>query len=315
VHAFYRGDRLLQNAHAKFPWILVWDDHDVENDYAGEHSPFRTPRDAFLAQRAAAYQAYWEHLPFRLQQKIWTPGHPLYRRFDFGRLVRLHVLDTRQYRSPLACPRPAPAPDSGYHADAATCAELTDPSRSMMGFEQERWLANGLAESRARWDLIGQGVMMAPFDQTPGPGISAPTDSWDGFQANRSRLLGQLKTLGRGNVVVLSGDRHAYFANDLPVGPSGNTGATVAAEFVCGPISSRFDSHQAYLKALPENPHVRFMDAEHHGYTRLTVRAGEIVADFRAVESARTEQSPISTLASFQVAYGVPGVKPHAGRK
>jgi alkaline phosphatase D len=215
LHALYKTDPDLQAAHAAAPWIVTWDDHEVQNDYANGSGQERTPPALFLQQRAAAYQAYWEHMPLRLAQRPAGPDVRLYRRFDFGDLVQLSVTDGRQYRSPLPCPRLPPAKNNARVVDVEDCPDHLDEARSMLGPAQERWLLDGLGRSQAQWNVIGQQVLMARLDQKPGPGRAIWTESWDAFPAARRRLLGFLAERRIANPVVLSGDIHSFWADDL----------------------------------------------------------------------------------------------------
>ena len=153
-HALYKRDADLQAAHAAHPWILTWDDHEVTNDYADDRDPAYTDPARFLRRRAAAYQAYFEHMPLALPPQ--GAAMRIHDRFAWGRLAELWTLDARQYRSHHACPDPRD--DAGRMV--AGCAELADPARTMFGAEQERWLGQGLASSTRRWKLLGQSTQM-----------------------------------------------------------------------------------------------------------------------------------------------------------
>jgi len=146
----YKLDPDLQRAHAAYPWVVTWDDHEVDNDYAAAESQDRDPPEVFLRRRAAAYQAYWEHMPLRPTAQPRGPALRLYQRVTWGDLVEMSVLDTRQYRSDQPCGEGR----RGGGNLVAGCAARLDPAQTMTGPDQERWLLIGLARSRARWNVI-----------------------------------------------------------------------------------------------------------------------------------------------------------------
>ncbi|MPZ41153.1 MAG: alkaline phosphatase [Rhizobiales bacterium] len=311
MHSLYKSDTAIQAAHAAFPWIAIWDDHDVENDYAGDRAPGRPGRAVFLQQRAAAYQAYWEHLPLRMAQRPAGPDALLYRRLTFGDLLDLVMLDERQYRSPLACPPAPPALDRNRLVVADSSPELFDTGRTMIGDEQERWLARCLAEpARARWLVLGQQLMFAPFLQPLKAGTGVGTDGWGGYAASHQRVLDLVAARPNRDTLVLGGDVHGFIASDVPMRGSDVRSAAVAAHVVCGPISSRLGAHDRYVAALPLNPHVKFVDARHHGFTRCTLERDRAVFEFRAVDDVRDPGSNLSTLAAFETRWGTPGLRP-----
>ena len=182
-YAQYRLDPDLQRLHAQSPALITWDDHEVQDDYADRWSAtFDAPED-FLRRRAAAYQAFYEHMPLRPgRSRPQGPALRLYDRFAYGDLVEFSVLDERQYRSREACARP-PNAGGGHVEFDALCSERRDPSRSILGAPQEAWLFDGLARSEARWNILAQGVLMAQLRQRVPPiGIVGHwTDAWDGY--------------------------------------------------------------------------------------------------------------------------------------
>ena len=201
-YALYRSDPDLQAAHAACPWIVTWDDHEVDNDYADDRPEDGMERAPFLERRAAAYRAYYEHMPLPPRMRPEGPNMRIYTHLDWGALARFYVLDDRQYRSWHACPRPQRRAGSNT-VDIERCARLTAPGRSILGRAQERWLDDELAGSRAAWNVIAQQTRMAQFDTKPGPGRHAWTDAWDGYPAARQRLLDSCKKTS--NPVVLGG--------------------------------------------------------------------------------------------------------------
>ena len=203
-YALYKIDPALQAAHAAFPWVVTWDDHEVANNYAGAVSAMNDPRDQFLARRAAAYQAYYEHQPLRKASIPKGPDMLLFRTLGAGRLARFHVLDTRQYRSDQAC----------GDGNKPACPEWSDPNRVVLGDTQERWLTRGVDQSRARWNILAQQIA---FSRIPNP--SQPTfhamDPWSGYPAARDRLLAWMAERQPKNLVVLTGDIHAAFVMNV----------------------------------------------------------------------------------------------------
>jgi len=298
-HALYKTDPALQAAHAAFPFVLTFDDHEVADDYAGDRPREPGERAGFLARRAAAYRAYWEHLPLRRAARPRGPAIALARRLAFGDLAELHVLDTRQFRSDQPC-------GGGL---ARRCEAAVDPAATMLGAAQERWLARGLAASGARWSLLAQQVMMA---QLAGPALLGDlfnTDQWDGYVAARARLLRLLAGRRVRNPVVLSGDVHSAWVNDLKADFADPGSATVATELVCTSISSAPPRQlvQAGAALLATNPHLRYLDAARRGYTRCELTPGLLRADLRSVDSVRRRASPVRTTASFVVEDGRAG--------
>jgi len=302
-YALYRSDLDLQAAHAAFPWVAIWDDHEVDNDYANDRSEDLTPRAQFLARRAAAYRAYYEHMPLPASARPRGPDMRLYARFGFGGLCAFHLLDGRQYRDYQACPKPG----RGGSNTVEACAERSDPNRSVLGSEQERWLTEGLARSRTRWNLIAQQTLMARIDPTSGPGQSFWTDGWDGYPAARSRLLRLLAERRVSNPIVLGGDVHAFYAADLKLDFDDPGSPVVATELVTTSISSDGRPPERIAAVLPENPHIKLADGTRRGYTRVTLSRDRAVAEMQAVDTVKTPGAPISTLATFVVEDGKAG--------
>src|SRR5229473_2404268 len=228
-HALYRSDPDLQAAHAACPWIVTWDDHEV--DYADDRPEDGMARDQFLERRAAAYRAYYEHLPLPPRMRPEGPNMRIYAQVGWGQLARFYLLDDRQYRSWHACPRPRRRGGSNT-VDVEACPRLVSPGRTMLGRTQERWLENALADSRAGWNVIAQQTAMAQFDQKPGPGRRAWTDGWDGYPAARKRLLDYIGSRKIRNTVVIGGDVHSFNVSQLKLDFDAADSAVVASEFV-----------------------------------------------------------------------------------
>jgi alkaline phosphatase D len=298
-YGLYRGDPALQGIHATCPWIVTWDDHEVENNYAGLTPQFVDEAPAFPARRAAAYQAWWEHMPVRMAPPT-GPDLPIYRSFDWGRLARFHVLDTRQYRSDQPC----------GDGTGPTCDERTDPARTLLGATQEAWVGESLASSRATWDVLANQVVMTAM---PLAGSLYNRDQWDGYAAARSRLLGQIRAGGAENAVVLTGDIHAAGVGDLvDENPDGSPGTDpVGTELVGGSISSRFDPALADIaeQLIAALPHIRYADTRRRGYMVCDATRAELVTRFQVVDSTATPTEPVYTAGTWTSLAGVPGVQ------
>ena len=308
-YALYKSDPDLQAMHAACPWILTWDDHEVENDYAGEHSALRVPRERFLARRAAAYQAYYEHQPLPRSMRPRGPHARIHTTLPFGQLALFHVLDDRQYRSPQPCQRAG----RGGGNYLVNCAERLDPRATMLGAEQEQWLADNLRASRARWNLIAQQSLVAQLDLSMGEIDTFWTDAWDGYPAARERLLQAIAERRPANPVFMSGDAHMFWVSELPIRFDGSALPAVASE-ICGTsITSRSLVEPWYIGALlSENPHIRFGHSAHRGYTRIELTPGVLRADLRIMESVARRDAACRTLASFAIEDGRPGPEPIA---
>ena len=311
VHAHYKTDPAIQDAHAAVPWIMTWDDHEVENDYTGNSTEHRLPRFERLQQRAAAYQAFWEHMPLRLAQRPLGPDAIMYRRLAFGDLVDLVMLDERQYRSALPCPPAPPARDRSRRVAIDNCADSLDPNRSMLGMDQERWLAKTLSEpARARWSVIGQQMQFVPhFSKTKEDKLAIRTDGWDGYAAAHQRALDMIAARPNRDTLVIGGDIHAFIAADVPAKRNDPSSSPIASHVVVGPVSSRLGDHNSLAEAMPHNPHVKFADARRHGYTRCTIERDRSLFEFRALDDVKDANSGITTLAGFETEWGKAGLK------
>ena len=297
-YAQYKSDPDLQACHAAVPWIVTWDDHEVVNNYMGSIDPKDDDREAFLERRAAAYQAYYENMPLRRSSAPKGPHMQLYRRFRFGDLVEMNVLDTRQYRTAHLCGK-----------KWTECEAVADPKIDMLGNKQEIWLFDGLQKSKARWNVIAQQVPIFQRRRPKGERrISG--DKWDGYIASRGRLLNFLHKNKTSNPVVLSGDVHANWVSDLKLDFNDPGSTTVAAEFVTTSISSKGNGRNRRKRArkwIAANPHVKYYDAR-RGYLRVEVTRDRWKTDLRQVEFVEESGAPIETSASFEVKNGVAGV-------
>src|SRR4051812_19846541 len=305
-YALYKSDPDLKAAHAAAPWAVIWDDHEVDNDYADDRPEDGMERAQFLERRAAAYRAYYEHMPLPSRMRPEGPDMRIYTQLGWGSLARFFLVDCRQYRSWQACPRPGRHGGSNT-LDIEKCPRLPAPGRSMLGRAQERWLDRGFADSRASWNVLAQTTTMAQFDQLVGPGRRAWTDGWDGYPAARERLLDSIVERRLQNPVVLGGDVHSFNVCQLKRNFDDAASPVIASEFVGTSITSQAWSYERMLQYLPENPHFVFADGRYRGYTRVEVTPKLMKVDLRAVESVQTREAPCRTLASFVVDDGRPG--------
>ncbi|MFH9228855.1 alkaline phosphatase D family protein [Streptomyces lydicus] len=301
-YALYKSDPDLQAAHAAHPFIVTWDDHEVENNYASDISEDALPPAEFLIRRAAAYRAYWENQPLRRPQRPDGPDARLYRRLQYGRLAQFDILDTRQYRSDQAY-------GDGWHTPGP---ESEDPRRTLTGATQERWLIDGWRQSTARWNVLPQQVTFAERRNATGPGHQVSMDAWDGYPASRERVLAGAEAAGVDNLVVLTGDVHVHYAFDIKRDFTDPGSRTAGVEFVTTSISSgkngadRPANWETYLAA---NPHMKFYNGR-RGYLTVTLDEATARGDYRTVSAVTTPGAPVRTAASFVTEAGDPGLKP-----
>ncbi|NML44810.1 alkaline phosphatase [Ramlibacter sp. G-1-2-2] len=299
-YALYKSDRDLQAAHAACPWLVSWDDHEVANDYTGDVSPRMADPARFLAVRAAAYQAWYEHMPVPASARPQGPDARIYARYRFGRMVDLVMLDGRQYRSHHAC---VPATTAAPLVD---CPDRLDPSRTFLGAQQEAWLASELALPATQWTVIAQPTLLASAERARPPGHGYWMDGWDGYAAARDRLLETLATRRPRNAIVASGDVHAFWAADLRRQPDA---PVLAAEFVGGAITSEGPSAASVANMLARNPHLKYGRGDRRGYAIADVDGKRCAVEFRAADDEKEAASAVRTLKRFVVADGAAGVQ------
>jgi alkaline phosphatase D len=307
-YAQYRLDQDLQRLHAQVPSLVTWDDHEVQNDYADKYGEYFDDPAQFLIRRAAAYQAFYEHMPVR--PILSHPDGPLmrvYDRFTFGDLIEISVIDGRQYRSREACYGP-PNKGGGHLESNGSCPERLDPGRTMIGFDQEAWLYSALAHSKAKWNLIAQDVLMAQLREKQDGIDTFWTDNWDGYPANRARLIKRIHDTKVSNPVVASGDIHSFFANDLHLDPDDQKSPIVATEFVGTSIASYGPPFDMLNQTLPDNPHVHFFESRRRGYVVVDLKREQMQLRMRAVSDAHDPKADISTLKTYAVESGRTGV-------
>ncbi|MFC5268701.1 alkaline phosphatase D family protein [Kribbella qitaiheensis] len=296
-YAQYKSDPDLQAAHAVAPWIVVPDDHEVENNYANMVRADSTPSlttAQWTARRTAAYQAYYENMPLRPAQANSGNSIPLYRTLRWGNLATFHMLDTRQYRNDQAC-------GDGWKI----CSDADLASRSLPGNAQETWLLDGLAQHSGTWDIIGQQVFFARRFNSTG----ASMDSWDGYRASRARIQQGWVDRATRNPVVLTGDVHRAWASNLVADYNNPASAVIGSELVTTSVTSSGDGDGA--TAIPDvgtNPWLKFYN-NRRGYVRTTISPTQLRADFRAVAKVSEHDAAASTVKSFVIEEGRPGLQ------
>jgi len=299
-HAQYKTDPDLQLAHAAAPWLVVWDDHEVDNNYADEipENPIDAP--TFRERRAAAYRAYYESMPLRRSSVPLGPDLQLYRRVRWGRLATFHLLDTRQYRSDQAC-------GDGYQ----DCPDAADPARSLPGTPQEDWLADGFQQSDTRWDLLAQQVFFGRRDNDAGAATTVSMDSWDGYPASRDRLVQAWQGAQVRNPVVLTGDVHAHWASEIVEDWNDPTSQVVGSELVASSITSGGDGYDEPNGAHPWaawNPNLRFW-TNLRGYVSTRITRDTLTADYRCVPRVTVPDADVFTRRSYVIEDGVRGLQ------
>jgi alkaline phosphatase D len=302
-YALHKSDADLQLCHAAAPWIVTWDDHEVQNDYANDRSEELDPH--FPARREAAYRAFYEHMPLPKSVLV-DGGYRIYDRFEWGALANFHVVDDRQYRSYEVCSKPG---RGGGNVVGAACTERLDPSRTMLGAAQESWLDAGFARSRARWNVLAQQTLMAPAGRQGKDGLMHWTDGWDGYPTARLRLLESMARHSLSNPVVIGGDVHAQYFADLHRDPEDLRSPIVATELCGTSITSQGPSAASVQAILQASPWIRYGTGSLRGYTLVELGRDGLDAHLRAVETVKRPQASIRTAESAHVAAGRPGLE------
>jgi len=300
-YALYRTDPGLREAHRLFPWIVTWDDHEVDNNYAGDIPEDKQTRQEFLERRANAYQAYYEAMPLRRSSLPSGSSMQLYRRLSFGPLAEFFVLDTRQYRTDQPC----------GDGNKPPCPEMTAPDQTMFGPAQEKWLMDGLSTSKAQWNILCNQVMMAKIDRRAGDDELYPMDQWSGYETARLRFMRFLAQTKPSNPVVVTGDVHSSWVCDLRERFRDASSPVVATEFTGTSISSGgdgLDMPPTVAAYLSDNPQVKFHNAQ-RGYVSCELNSKIMTARYPVVDRVTVPQSPIRIRASFTVESGRPGAR------
>ena len=306
-YRFYQSDPHLQDMHAAYPFISIWDDHEVEDNYAGDRPdskdhnpklensgyPRRVP---FPQRRRNAYRAFFEAMP-RLQRK----GNPnrIYGSIRLGAMAELYLTDERQYRSPQPCD----------DAQLIACPADALPGPTFLGAAQKAWLKRAVPAGRARWNLLTSETMMMALDSSPGQHVNQ--DQWDGYAAEREEILTSFLHDKVRNLVVLSGDLHTYVAGNLTTTGEAS-GTPIGVEMLGGSATSFGLPEETGISATAldalrkvADPHIVFADFTHHGYCVIDVTRDEVTGRFRITDTRHASAKP-STLATFTVNAGSP---------
>ena len=309
LHACYKLDPHLQDAHAAAPWLLIWDDHEVENDWGGSYSESITDPEKFLRRKTAAIKAYCEHLPLRLSTRRKSDGVRIHQRTLIGDLIELNLLDCRQYRDPPPCRDETgrALPQLRY------CEEALSDDRSMLGRKQEEWLGRGFGNSGAKWNTLVQSTYMAPFDYIKGADTGYKTDGWDGYAASRQRILDMIVNKRIENPVSVGGEIHAYYAGVVNANALNFGSPPVLSEMLCTSISSGGGGDQRYRETLDlfsENPFARYFENRYRGYALCIVNHQRWHTQLRVIEDVTDPVSPGSTLMELVIEAGKVEVSP-----
>lgn len=303
-YAQYKSDAMLQSAHVRCPWVVIWDDHEVHNNYSSfDTDSLAGSRDAQLARRAAAYQAWWENQPVRISPaKSWADLR-IYRSTNWGRLARFWSLDERQYRWDQAC---------GDGSKAIPCGDYADPKRVMLGDTQTSWLEKGLASSKVKWQVLANQVVLAPSDVKAKPGDRVDMDKWSGYPVEQDRVLRAVAEHAPARTVVLTGDIHNNWVYDVRRGFDREERPVVATEFIGTSISSGGDGADTIARIndayLSSHPSCKWAN-NRRGYVVCEVTPKEWRADYRVVPFVLKPGAGVQTASSWRVEHGVPGVQ------
>ena len=315
-YALHKSDADLQAMHAACPWAFTWDDHEVQNDYAG-----LTPGDAgpaaadFEARRAAAYQAFYEHTPLRAsvltRALAGLSAKPaaemrLYSEMRLGALGSLYLLDARQYKDAPVCTKDGALGSSTVNP--AQCPAWYDPARTMLGATQESWLAQSLARNATApgWQIMGQSSLFGPRDfSASGKAKSLWNDGWDGYSAARTRMTDAIQKAGSKNVVFFGGDVHENWVGHVKADFTQTSSASIATEFCGTSITSRHSaasSNEKVPERIARNPHFVFADVEKRGYGLADFSSSKLQVSLRTVSDVMSKEAAVQSLAQFVVA-------------
>jgi len=314
-YALHKGEPELQAMHAACPWIVTWDDHEVQNDYAGlQAGNSGWPMGGFAERRAAAYQAFYEHMPVRASALtravaglVQGAEMRLYSQLRFGQLGTIILLDDRQYRDAQVCTQGGKPGSSDV--DPAACAEWQDPTRTLLGVAQERWLDAAFAGAGPGWTIVGQQTLFGQRNTRPSPGQSFWNDGWDGYAGARSRLTQSLQRHKVANPVLLGGDVHENWVGHVKADYTRADSPALGVEFCGTSITSRSNSTRRTAAWLAGNPHFVFADSARRGYGVAEFTPTQLTATLRVVDDVTLRDTKVGTLARFVVQAGVPKVE------
>ena len=324
-HAQYKRDRDLQDLHARYPWVVTWDDHEVTNDQWRDGAEnHQADEGEYLARRARAHRAYDEWMPVRLDGTATLgDGDRLYRRLRFGQLAEISLLDLRTYRDQQVATTPSPVPNP----DPAT----GDPDRSITGARQLDWLKRSLSPDRPQWKIIGNPVMITPVDfgalphdlldpvndvtgLLPRDGAPYNTDQWDGYTDDRRELFTHIRDHQVTDALFITGDIHSGWACELPYDASTYPlGDSAGVEFVCSSVTSnnlkditrspaRTTSVAVEEAIKANNRHIKYLNFDDHGFSVLDLTPQRAQMDWFVIG----DRAEADTSVTWQVSYATP---------
>ena len=316
-YALHKSEKGLQAMHAQCPWLVTWDDHEVSNDYAGlERGQSGNISFNFAAQRARAYQAFYEHMPLRASALIKSieglaQGAELriYGQVPYGKLANIYLLDDRQYRDKQVCNK-SDGHGSGF-INPDQCEDWFNLKRSLLGLEQTKWLDQAFANAQkdARpWNVVAQQTIFGRRDFRIGAGYTLWNDGWDGYSAARQQMTQSMQNKALKNPVLIGGDVHENWVGHVMADAYKDDSAKLGVEFCGAGITARSAGNSKLPARLAENPHFIFADSERKGYGVVEFTAKQIQTELRVVDDVRQPQTKIETLAKFEVEAGVPQV-------
>ena len=292
----------LQAAHAAAPWVSVWDDHEIDNNWVSHIDQDGTPAAIFQLRQQMAMQAYYENMPLRASSLPVGPQMQIFRRMPWGNLADVSLLDTRQFRTDQPCGDRWPA----------GCDEIDRRDADVLGQRQLDWLVGNMSRSDATWQVLAQQIMMMDLDRAPDePGLQVNADSWAGYRVPRAALLDELSKRGLDSTIVLTGDEHQHYAGNLYRDGTDRSGAPIATEFVATSISSGGDGEvqrRDMVAIQAANPQLVFNNSQ-RGYCVCEVTPDQWTTHHRVLDKVTTRGAPVTTAASFAVAPGRPGVQ------
>ncbi len=313
-YALHKSDKDLQAMHAACPWIVTWDDHEVQNDYAATHpGNSGKPVDDFMARRRAAYQAFYEHMPVRREQFAsllngLSTEVRVFGNIAYGQLANIYMLDNRQHRDLQACTRNGRP--GGSRVDPSTCAIWNDPQRTLLGSKQEAWLNAEFASARTTWNVIGLQSVFGPRNFSTDGGQSYSNDGWDGYPAARNRLIDSMRNTQLANPVMLGGDVHQNWVGNILADYNNPASKKIGVEFCGTSITSlTMLTNAEQAKIIERHPHFVFGDCESRGFGVVEITPTHMTTTLKAVRDATDPLSDAFTLARFHVEAGQNDVK------
>ncbi|WP_298123444.1 alkaline phosphatase D family protein [Brevundimonas sp.] len=295
-YAQYKMDADLQSAHASTAWYCTWDDHEIDNNWVSALDQDGTDPAVFMLRQQAAMQAFYENMPVRRSAFPKGSALQLYRHATWGNLLDLNFLDTRQYRTDQPC----------NDSWAQNCAAVDAAEAQVLGEAQEQWLYRNLDQSRARWNVLAQQVMVMDLDRREGPEVGYNLDTWAGYRIPRSRLVRRIKDRRIQNVVVLTGDEHQNYAGEIHLDGRDPSGAPIASEFVTTSISSSgdgVDQRPDGRRIQADNSFLKFNNAQ-RGYVVCDVTPEAWRTEFKVLDKVSDRNGTLSTRATMVVQSG-----------